>query len=66
MDDSSVMRFGRYKGRQLADVPAGYLMYLYDEKIARGELLQYIRDNMTVLRAQIERELKYGKPVKVR
>jgi uncharacterized protein (DUF3820 family) len=58
MDDNSIMKFGKYKDQKLANVPAGYLLYLYDQKIAKGELKAYIEDNIPVLRHQKEQDLK--------
>lgn len=58
MTDESMMPFGKYKGRQLADVPAEYLYWLYDNNKCYGQLKWYIFDNLEVIKAQMEREMK--------
>lgn len=60
MNDNSLMRFGKYKGEKLANVPAEYLMWLYNGNISRGELRDYIRANQHVL----EHEIKQGNTAK--
>lgn len=32
MKDDDLMPFGKYKGRKMADVPAAYLLYLWDDE----------------------------------
>ena len=53
MDDSSLMPFGKYKGTKLANVPADYLIWLYDNGKCFGEIGKYIVDNMDVLKSEI-------------
>jgi uncharacterized protein (DUF3820 family) len=53
MDDYSIMPFGKYKGRQLINVPASYLIWLYDNNKAFGKLKEYIKDNLDVLQKQV-------------
>jgi len=53
MDDSSLMPFGKYKGTKLANVPADYLIWLYDNGKCLGEIGKYIADNMDVLKSEI-------------
>lgn len=52
MTDESIMQFGAHKGKQLADVPAPYLIWLYEGNICFGELKEYIEDNLKVLKAE--------------
>lgn len=49
MQDWDVMPFGKYKGTTLGLVPGKYLIYLKKEKIAKGDLLKYIENNLPVL-----------------
>jgi uncharacterized protein (DUF3820 family) len=60
--DNTVMPFGKYKGKTLANVPASYLLYIYDEgfMIPPG-LRQYINENMRLLDSEARREKGYGK-----
>lgn len=58
MEDNSIMPFGKYKGEQLIDVPADYLLWLYENNKANGELKAYIEDNLDVIKDQIKRTQK--------
>jgi len=61
MTDESVMPFGKYKGDPIGTVPASYLLWLYEENKCYGEVKQYIRENMDVIKGQIAYEKKKGK-----
>jgi len=54
--DDSIMPFGKYKGRRLEDVPAGYLIWLYDNGLDRGPLREYIEENKDALEKEISKE----------
>lgn len=56
MDDNSIMPFGQHKGEKLANVPAGYLIWLYDNKKLFGELKKYCEENNEVLKIQKKME----------
>ena len=56
LTDESLMPFGKFKGKRLANVPARYLLYLYRESIVYGDLKAYIEDNFEVLEKEIEDE----------
>lgn len=56
MNDESVLTFGKYKGKKLANVPASWLIW-YDEKaIGRKDeaLLAYIKENKQLLLQECE------------
>lgn len=55
--DNSKMEFGMYKGYPLIDVPASYLIFLYDSGKA-GRYAAYIKENMDVLTKQAKKEKK--------
>lgn len=38
---TSEMPFGRYKGKQMKDVPAVYLLWLYDNGCKNAQVRQY-------------------------
>lgn len=38
------MPFGKYRGTKMCDVPADYLLYLYDTNKCNGAVLKYIVD----------------------
>jgi uncharacterized protein (DUF3820 family) len=48
-NDSTVITFGMHKGKKLANVPAQYLLYLYDKGCDHVQLMQYIQDNLDAL-----------------
>lgn len=58
MNDNDLMPWGKYKGVKMANVPAGYLKYLWDNGIVTihkwNDIYWYIRNNMDA----IEKELK--------
>lgn len=50
--DETIMPFGKYKGKAMANVPAIYLIWLYDEGCSHEGVRRYIEDNMEVLRKE--------------
>lgn len=56
--DDTEMWFGKHKGKKMANVPAGYLLYLYNNKMAYGNLLTYIEENLDALQLEIGKEEK--------
>lgn len=58
MDDNSLMPWGKHKGKKLIDVPASYLLWLYENKLNflknEKDLELYIEDNMQVLELEIK------------
>lgn len=48
-NDNSIMPFGPHKGKHLKDVPAHYLIFIYENERS-GRLTEYIKDNLDVLR----------------
>lgn len=56
MTDKSIMTFGVHKGKTLANVPANYLLWLYENNKCYGELKAYIKDNLDVLKTELRRE----------
>lgn len=55
LTDDSLMPFGKFKGEEMINVPASYLIWLYDNDKCSGEVKEYIEDNLDVLRVEIER-----------
>ena len=56
LTDSDIITFGIHVGKKLIDVPAKYLIFLFDNNKCNKELRAYIKDNMNVLRDEIRRE----------
>ncbi|MCW3109896.1 MAG: hypothetical protein JWQ09_4402 [Segetibacter sp.] len=52
MKDTDIMPWGAYGGKKMANVPAKYLLWLYDNNKASGGVLQYIKDNLENLRLE--------------
>lgn len=52
--DKSLMPFGKHKNKMLIDVPADYLLWLYDSYGFRTKspIGRYIQDNMQALKQQ--------------
>ena len=57
LGDESPMPFGKYKGEKMANVPASYLMWLYDNNKCNAEVKEYINDNMDVLKQEIKNRI---------
>ncbi len=56
MDDNSEMPYGQYKGKKMANIPAKYLLWAYDQHWCKGDVKQYIEDNFEALKTESERE----------
>lgn len=52
MNDKSPMPFGKYINVAMANVPASYLIWLYDNNKCAGEVKKYIQDNIDVLKSE--------------
>ncbi|WP_162033588.1 hypothetical protein [Chryseobacterium potabilaquae] len=52
------MPYGLHKGKQMQDVPAEYLLLLYEEEKCTEPVKEYIKDNLQVLEIEIERNQK--------
>lgn len=57
MDDYDLMPFGKYKGYELGDVPAEYLLSILKDGKAKGELKQYIEDVKDILELEMKGKL---------
>ena len=56
--DESIMPFGKYKDEKMANVPASYLIWLYESGKCYGTVKSYIQDNLDVLKEEIKRSQK--------
>jgi uncharacterized protein (DUF3820 family) len=57
MGDYDLMPFGAYKGRELIDVPAEYLLKILRSGEATGELKEYIEDVKAILEVEAQSKL---------
>lgn len=46
------MPFGKYRGTAMINVPAVYLMWLFDQGCTHDGVKRYILDNKTILEAE--------------
>lgn len=54
LTDASLMPYGKHKGTPMEQVPASYLLWLYDNNRTTDQVRAYIVDN----RAVLEKEMK--------
>jgi len=57
MDDYDLMPFGKYKGYELGDVPAEYLLNILRSGEATGQLKEYIEDVKDILELEMQSKL---------
>jgi len=50
LNDDSLMPYGKYEGYNMINVPASYLLYLYDNNKCSGVVLKYIKDNLEFIK----------------
>jgi uncharacterized protein (DUF3820 family) len=50
MTDNSIMPWGKYAGEKLCNIPASYLIWLYENNKCYGEIKKYIEDNLDDLK----------------
>lgn len=62
LTDESIMPFGKHKGKEMANVPASYLLWIYDEwtlpnprfGFVHQEVKEYIEENLDVLKKEVK------------
>ena len=52
MKDSDKMPFGIHKDKQMINVPASYLIWLYENDKCYGDVKTYIVENLDVLKSE--------------
>jgi len=55
LTDSSLMPWGKFKGDKMINVPASYLLWLYDSGKCSNDVKEYIKDNLDVLKKEISK-----------
>ena len=56
MTDTDLMPFGKWEGTAMANVPAEYLLWFYNNvarQVHTAPVLDYIRENLTVLEKEV-------------
>jgi hypothetical protein len=65
MDDSSQMPFGKYVGQKMANVPASYLLWLYNKSIVSvqkwNRVYWYIHNNLEAIQGELKHKESYSK-----
>lgn len=55
LKDDDMMPFGKHSDKQMIDVPASYLLYLWDDgQMAYGNVRDYIEENLELLKQKTE------------
>lgn len=58
LTDTSKMPWGAHAGKPMQDVPASYLIWLYDNNKCSPDVRQYITDNLETLRLEVKQKIK--------
>lgn len=56
--DQTVINYGKHAGQKLANIPADYLIWLYENDKCNAPMRAYIKDNLEVLKAEIKQKAK--------
>lgn len=56
LTDNDFMPWGKYKGDKMANVPASYLLWLYENNKCSGEVKEYIKDNLEFLKLELKKK----------
>lgn len=55
LTDESPMPYGKHRGTKMGNVPADYLIWLFDNNKTTGQLTVYIHENMDSLEKETRR-----------
>lgn len=53
LTDNSPMPYGKYKGVEMQEVPASYLIWLYENDKCSDSVKEYVEDNLEILKSEI-------------
>lgn len=56
MTDDSIMPWGKYQGKRMAEIPDHYLLWLYENQYCSGDVKIYIAQNLDAIRSNIARQ----------
>lgn len=51
--DDYIILFGIHKGKKMANIPANYLLWLYNNNKCYGDIKQYIKNNEKLLKLEV-------------
>jgi uncharacterized protein (DUF3820 family) len=49
VNDADLMPFGKHKGERMENVPAGYLLWLREQRCSNETVAGYIEENLSAL-----------------
>jgi uncharacterized protein (DUF3820 family) len=52
LQDNEPMPYGKFKGKAMINVPAGYLLWLYENKRCSDSVKAYVEANMEALKKE--------------
>lgn len=56
LKDDSLMPSGKHVGERMIDIPARYLLYVYDNNMCSKLVRNYIEENLDVIKSQAKTE----------
>jgi len=56
LKDTDPMPFGEHKDKPMEEVPASYLLWLYDQGIKHNAVRRYVEKNMNFLQQEEKQE----------
>ncbi len=56
LQDDDWMPYGKHSDKKMANVPASYLLWCYENKKIRNDVAWYVERNMDVLKEEVKRE----------
>lgn len=61
-----IMPFGMHKGKRFSQIPAQYLLWLFNKGCTHPEVSQYIHDNLASLQAEVSQQTQQRLNLKFR
>lgn len=58
LTDTSPMPWGKHQGQQMQNVPASYLIWLYENDKCSADVKAYIFNNLETLRLEVKQKIK--------
>jgi uncharacterized protein (DUF3820 family) len=56
LSDDDLMTYGTHHGKKMGEVPAKYLLWLYDNNRCNGPVFIYVKDNLDKLKERAKNE----------
>ena len=58
LTDKSIMPSGKHKGKKMEDIPADYLLWIYENNACSKEVSFYIHENLDTIKEEIRQKIK--------